>query len=464
MTVNGVLSDFNMMQIILRSMSEKTLMWVNSDEIFDIILNILHDNGFVYAKNGVRTFNVLKGSNNVTYSLTINVANSINIKVFNVMNVLSRSTKKRIKQSFNGENTLQIVTNIACEFYKNDIASATAASSAMAEYKKFRGYGEYNKLFPDSDIWKTEFRQAYSGGIVYSKNGEYHNGISYDCNSLYPYCLISNPMPIYLPEHYDGEYKIDGDMPMHADKITFRAELKKNCIPYGHVLWGDIGTDFGTDGYITRWITDVDMATLKKYYYVSIIKNIEGYKFRVARGLFTAYVEDWYDKKQHAKGAQRDIAKIMLNALIGKFGVYPRDTRMIPSWENGELSWRLHRETSDSRSYPPISMWVAAYARRMTLSAMHENVGHLIYGDTDSIVLDTKNSAIGVTIGKDIGEWKAQEWRDMRILGARRYAVRDNDNAESMNLAGVPLTTVIRYDDFRSGKHVKDDNGMPFVL
>ena len=469
MSCDGKVMPYDINVCSLLSLNKNTLMWVDSTKTAVKVVNDLHFAGYGLANSGMKTFDVTRGVNGHVYRISVRPTGKVTLRVYNVENILPHSTQTELFETFGGRSNLDMYTRIADKLLELGIKSPTAGSAAMAEYRETYGYGEYFKRFPKSDIWTTDMRQAYHGGIVYARPGEWHDGVSYDCNSMYPYSARSHAMPHGLPEHYDGAYEDDGEMPYHLDRLTFRAHVKDDCIPYAGMLFGDreeMSEDTG--GYITRWITDIDMDTLKKYYEVRIVEEIEGYKFSVRKGMFSLYVDEWYNRKSRDREGNRALDKIMLNSFIGKFGSFGEPRKLMPRWvDDGPATWGVVNEDDGKTvSYPPVAMWATSFARRKLLAAMHENKDHLIYADTDSIILDTDDTPKGIEISdRKLGAWKTEHrFRDMRILGIRRYAMRLNDGTTINNLAGTPMDHVIDYDDFRSGSRQRNSADQEFVL
>lgn len=464
MTADGEVLPYNFMTICLLAMQEKTTLWVSDTAVADIVVADIFQNGFTLAEKGYMTFSVMKGVNRVFYSATVRPDGTSSLKIYNLHNIFPKNKFDELRENFGGSTVLETFTNVSGELAAYDIASPTAATAAMAEYRKIGGFGLYFRRFPDSDIWRTDFRQAYAGGIIYAKNGEYGQGRSHDVNSLYPYKLRSMPMPYGEPEHYVGKYERDGNYPYHVDRLTFRADLKDDGIPWAGVIFGSTN-DFTTGGYITKWITHVDMILLQKYYDVSIVEHIEGYKFAAAKGMFSAYVDDWYSRKQVAHGSERDISKLMLVSLIGKFATQPRNSALQPVFEDEELKWKTIRTEPKTIAYPPVAMYVNAFAREQLLAAMYANKDNLIYSDTDSIITTGDKVCEIEESANELGKWKKdREFDKINIIAARRYAMLLKNGETYNNLAGVQRDEIIPYSEFKQGKKCFDSEGQSFVL
>lgn len=470
MTCDGKIMPYDINACSLISLRKNTIMWVDSTKTAVKIVNELHFSGYGLSNSGMKTFDVTRGVNGHVYRISVRPSGKVTLRIYNIENIIPNAGQTELFKTFGGTGKLDMYTRIADRLMEFGIHSPTAGSAAMAEYRNMCGYGEYFRRFPKSDIWTSEMRQAYHGGIVYAKTGEWHNGVSYDCNSMYPSAARNNAMPHGLPEHYDGTYVNDGKMPYHLDRLTFRAHVKDGCFPYAGMLFGsrdEMSEDTG--GYITRWMTDVDMETLKKYYEVRIVEEIEGYKFSACKGMFSLYVDEWYKRKSRDKVERRALDKMMLNSFIGKFGSFGENRKLMPKWYDDEApaTWGVVDDDNDKTiSYPPVAMWVTSFARRKLLAAMHANIGHLVYADTDSIILDTMETPKGIDVNDSkMGAWKIERrYKDMRVLGVRRYAMRLMDGTTINNLAGTPMSHVIDYEDFRPGSIQKNGAGEEFVL
>ena len=150
--------------------------------------------------------------------------------------------------------------------------------------------------------------------------GEYDGAIDFDVNSMYPWILRTQWLPYGEPEEYDGEYEHDKTMPLHADMLTFRADLKDGGLPFlsDAIMSAYTEKSASTHGFVTRVLTDIDQELLYENYNVTLFEHVKGWKFRRSKGMFLSYVNEWYNMKRNATGAQRELAKIMLNSLVGK--------------------------------------------------------------------------------------------------------------------------------------------------
>jgi hypothetical protein len=167
-------------------------------------------------------------------------------------------------------------------------------------------------------------RQGYQGGRVETlkpllKEVGYH----YDVNSLYPTAMLK-PMPIGQP------YEIQGNR-IPIDLKDFFGFVK--CTVYAPYMYFPI-LCLRTDHLIAPvgvfsglWFSEELKYALSKGY---SILNIEyGIQYEPHDNLFKDYIHDLYEIKRKEKGAKRNIAKLLMNSLYGRFGMHPIDSQSV---------------------------------------------------------------------------------------------------------------------------------------
>lgn len=330
----------------------------------------------------------------------------------------------------------------------------------------------YNDKFPQLDTEdKKSLHEAYIGGFMLAREGAYDKVIDVDCNSMYPSILRDEWLPWGLPEPYDGEYEQDDDMPLHCDELTFRAELK----PDGYPFLSDNRSIYGynrlttTCGYITKVLTDVDQRLLEENYEVSIYRHVRGWKFRRSKGFFRSFIDEWGGLKQRATGERRRMAKLIMNALVGKMASLPKGSILSPSSPDGvTLDWDVRKrdESNLNTDYLPVPVWVNAYARSRLMHVCHANAGRVLYANTDGCILSGWEPARSCDIHPtELGKWKiAARYERLTILGVNRYQGWREDGEVDICMAGSPFTEPIPYEDYHHGMHVVDDMGTMVVL
>lgn len=420
------------------------------------------------SKDGVwGTFNI-RGH---FYSFRVRMG-GITVDFLDVRNITRDDGSNVSRETFGGANDLETTWNIAQECAALNLKGTTIASMAMADYIG-GDYAGFKRHFPPLD--KEDYhrmRPAYYGAIVYSREGKYVDATSWDVNSLYPAIMRDMPMPTGMPEWYDGKYKYDADYPIHIDIVAFDARLRPgktatltNILP----VWGYEGERLdSTLGVITMPVTDVDWETLTENYDVHVWERIGGWKFRKSHGLYYNYVDKWFHVKQTATGERRQMAKLLLNSLVGKFGasLYRPMLHPKPSADGGVDFTVDKLESTNSLAWLPTAAYVNAYGRRILSRAMNENADRVIYADTDGMILEGLDTPIGIeTDGRKLGAWKNDHtYTKLSILGNRKYCGVETSGDTVMRLSGVHRAAPIPYDQFLPGSRHLNDDGHTFVL
>ena len=162
-------------------------------------------------------------------------------------------------------------------------------------------------------------------------NPRYQNkilsGISFDVNSLYPSVMYDSLLPFGEPFFYQGKYKDDIIYPLYIQRITCSFKLKEGKIPTIQIKHRQfIDNEYLTssnDEIVALTLTNIDLKLFLEQYEVEDLVYISGWKFKAMHGLFKEYIDKWIGIKNEStisgnKG-MRQIAKIQLNSLYGKF-------------------------------------------------------------------------------------------------------------------------------------------------
>lgn len=420
------------------------------------------------AKDGVwGTFNI-RGH---FYSFRVRMG-GVTVDFLDVRNITRDNGLNVSRETFGGMNDLETTWNIAQECAALNLRGTTIASMAMTDYID-GDYAGFRRHFPP--LTKEDYhrmRPAYYGAIVYSKPGEYQDCRSWDVNSLYPSIMRDAPMPTGSPIWYDGEYRHDDDYPLHIDVISFDARLKRkktatltNILP----VWGYEGERLdSTLGVVTMPVTNVDWETLSENYDMHVWEHVGGWKFRKSHGLYYNYVDKWFHVKQTATGERRQMAKLLLNSLVGKFGasLYRPLLHPKPSVAGGVDFTVDKPESANSLAWLPTAAYINAYGRQILSRAMNANTDHVLYADTDGMILEGLDAPIGIEADdQKLGSWKNDHtYEKLRILGNRKYCGVETGGDIVMRLSGVHRAAPIPYDEFTTGSHHLNDDGHVFVL
>lgn len=370
--------------------------------------------------------------------------------------------------------TAHITANIMKILKKAGYSKLTISSDAMSHWLKIE---ESNKRYhrddmPDLDpTVEANLRFAYRGGFNWL-NDKYKNltvgcGLVYDVNSLYPYCMRNFDLPYGAPEIYYGVEPTDKLFVAHI--IIGYATLKKGGIKcISNMQRTNKPVDKSTDKprkksqnksagstmtneYLPEleqfecWLTNYDLELLRSNYEVFSMKIYEVYAFNKTRGWFDAYIDKYYEIKKNASGSKRELAKLMLDSLYGRFGIKTNKKKSSASLVDGILQFD-NKTNVDNKSvrYLPIALFVTSIGRKLLIDTASEiGVDKILYMDTDSIhILGSYFDDELLKISKELGDWKIEHvFKKAKYINLKTYImdIVDNDKISTLvKMAGAP--------------------------
>lgn len=136
-------------------------------------------------------------------------------------------------------------------------------------------------------------------------------------------CLFGEPI------FFNGKYKEDKVYNLYIQMITCSFEIKENKIPTIQIknnrsfFKGNEYLLSSQNEIVCLVLTNIDLKLFLEHYNVYDLKYECGWKFKSIKGIFTNYIDKWVKRKNEAtiegNQGQRTLAKLMLNALYGKF-------------------------------------------------------------------------------------------------------------------------------------------------
>jgi DNA polymerase elongation subunit (family B) len=145
------------------------------------------------------------------------------------------------------------------------------------------------------------------------------------------------------------------------------------------------------------------------------ITPIEGYRFE-SDIIFKDYVDHFYEIKKNSEGAMKQISKLFLNSLYGRFGMSPilENTTIT---ESKIASDSLRPDIDINRQYAigddtrlnisvAIAAAITAYSRMIINNFKNLPDNEVYYSDTDSVVLS--KPLPDSMINKDLGGMKLE--------------------------------------------------------
>lgn len=240
----------------------------------------------------------------------------------------------------------------------------TQGSNALFDFKEIKNKRAFERLFPTLDKSIDEdIRKSYKGGFTYLnpiyKEKDVYNVNVLDVNSLYPSVMKFEKMPFGEPLFFEGKYKEDKVYDLYVQMLTCSFELKKNKIPMIQIKNDRFhfkGTEYLTSSkgeIVILTLTSVDLKLFFEQYEVYDLKFISGWKFKSMNGIFDEYIDKWIERKikasKEGNKGQRTLAKLMLNALYGKFATSLSVQNKSPYLEDGIIKYSLTEKEDKKR-------------------------------------------------------------------------------------------------------------------
>lgn len=464
----------------------------------EFILSWLFTQGFEYSvSHESRTFHSLISSSGKFYQLSITFEKGKSKQKSNQV-VICDSLKKlpmpvaRIAKSFEldeqkGEidytafrevghkltdeekeyitNDVVVVAKALREQFDHNLMRLTVGADALSMFKEIVGK-RWQTLFPELNLYiDGEIRKAYKGGYTYCQpqhqNRMVGEGCVFDVNSLYPSVMYSKPLPIGAPIYFKGMYEENPAYPLYIQHFTCMAKLKPGHLPTLQIKNNPffIGTEYVTDTEepVELYMSNVDLKLFNDHYDVDVLCYVGGWMFNSQTGFFQEYIDYWADIKATTRGGKRELAKLMLNSLYGKFATNPDVTPKIPTFDDdGIVHYVLGEPEFRKPVYTPVGVFVTAWARDTTIRAAQANYDRFIYADTDSLhLLGTEMPDIEIH-PSNLGAWKHEgNFTRAKFLRAKTY-MEEIDGEIHVKCAGLPanLRHEITFENFESGLQI----------
>lgn len=361
-------------------------------------------------------------------------------------------------------NDCRIVAQALNIQFGQGLTKMTNASDAMGSFKKLIGRDRFDKMFPVLPIeLDKQIRMAYKGGFVYLKpehaNKRGLQGLTLDVNSLYPWAMYSCMLPYGYPMKFEGEYEPDENFPLYIIRLACEFELKPDHIPTIQ-LKGNLSfvpTEYLTSSngeIVELTLTSVDYQLFKEHYNLYCVSFVGGWKFKGMTGIFKEYIDHWMSIKETTTGALRQLAKLMLNSLYGRFAMNPKSAKKIPYLdEDGVVRYTTETELRDP-VFTAMGAFITAYAREKTIRSAQSVYDRFIYADTDSLHLIGQDEPENLEIHPThLGAWKNEGvFTDSKYIRAKTY-METIDGVNKVTCAGMPenIKQQVTYENFCSG-------------
>ena len=355
-----------------------------------------------------------------------------------------------------------IVAEVLRQQFENGLTCMTSSSDALKEYKRCVREdfdGGFRSLFPELSIEEDRtVRAAYRGGFTYADSRTAGRivgaGIVLDVNSLYPsvmrFCQL--PMGDYSPVD-----TLPADDTLYIATFNFSASLKSRGIPCIQLRRSSRFSSTEYQSVIpvgtSLTLTSVDWKLINDMYDVDLVSVSDIITFESRTGFFDTYIDKWMEVKANSTGGKRQIAKLMLNSLYGKFASRTQRVNKYPTLEDGRVVMKTHEGEEAEPVYTPMGTFITAWARDKTIRSAAANYDRFLYADTDSLHLLGTEPPVGLEIHESrLGAWKIEGTFDRGIFVRAKQYCEEKDGVPDCHIAGLPrkLATEISPDDLLS--------------
>lgn len=374
-------------------------------------------------------------------------------------------------------NDCRIVASALKIQFEQGLSRMTMASDAMNFFKNVITPKQFDRYFPTFPIeLDRDIRRAYKGGYVYLKP-EYKGvrgleGCQLDINSLYPSIMYDRLLPIGYPVFFEGEPVDDPDFPLFIVRFECSFELRPGFLPTVQLknTFRFNPTEYisSSDGDIIDMVmTSVDLKLFLEHYETKNLNYISGWRFRGVSGIFKDYIDHWMKIKEANTGAIRQIAKLALNSLYGRFALNPKAYKRVSYLDEEDIVRYAIIDTEEKAKeygadppefrdpvYTAMGAFITAYAREKTIRSGQSVYDRFIYSDTDSLKLIGQDLPESLDIHPTrLGAWKDEgSFSDSKFIRAKTYMLT-TEKGVSVTCAGMPdnLKETVTYDNFCVG-------------
>lgn len=448
------------------------------------ILDYLEKNGWEWVEDNKhvkdKSYTTLISDMNQVYQITLYFTKDKRVKIYDSFKVIPLSVKRMAKDygldEGKGEldyeayrepghiltdeekdyirRDVQIVAHVLVEFIDEGLTKMTAGSNALYTYKRMLGGDRgFRKMYPEITEEEDAFiRKAYRGGFTYAdprySGKEVGAGIVFDVNSLYPSVMHDCKLPYGKPEWFTGKPPCNPKRPLWVAAVSCRFKVKKDHIPCIQ-LKGNFR--FKQTEYLEKsgvevvfTVTNVDWILINMQYDVKNVEWLGGFCFKANDWQFKEYVDKFTEQKIQAakegKPGKRQIAKLMLNSLYGKFATRIEVKGRRPMLdEDGVVRYTDMEVQKRKPVYLPVGVFVTAYARFKTITSAQSVYDRFLYADTDSLHL--LGTDIPANLDVDpfrLGAWKHEStFTRAKFLRAKCYTEEIDGELET-HVSGMP--------------------------
>ena len=299
----------------------------------------------------------------------------------------------------------------------------------MITYDQYGSKWLFGKYYQTEQLYKLwNDREIYRGGLCLINQryiGRTVKGLyKYDKNSFYPWVMSTGKMPM-------GKCTTTKKRPLNIEDAVIHIQWTAKSKFEGLAPYDD--KEFICDD---MWIWGCELLELMNWYETFDIEYIEYmvWPHNEVDKQMVRYITNAYQGKQSSVGIQRELHKLKMNSIYGKFGenCYKHITKEI----DGAIQESIDRgfvigDKAPTRNVA-VSAKITALARAELLRSIRVATNerpdlYYVYGDTDSMILTIPYD----NVGKNLGEFKFEgRFQKGRVLGKKCYMLYDGEKYE----------------------------------
>lgn len=386
----------------------------------------------------------------------------------------------------------------------------TAGSNALHDFtERFGGKEKFKEKFPQlegavshknpgetpeeekkrldyEDSFEDNFtRKSYRGAVCMTKEGIENQtlrgitGITVDKHSMYPSQMHSksgNYYPVgkgtwtnmgvsgHMRPIKQVETILDTIKNNYGKKVCFLSFMVDFTVKPDHAPFVQL-RNFSrfapnqfikdSEGMVRMYMSDVEFKLFTEQYDINAFQFLKAIEYNAEIGLFDGFINYWYGIKESSKGALKQLAKLMLNSLYGKFATSLEGDSMEAhlgytdkrgNYHDDGVVHYTHLAEERKGVYIPVGAMVTAYARCDLVRAIQVNWDNFLYCDTDSLHLKGLPREIPIT-KKDICTWGIEgTFNRAKYIRQKTYFEVDNRGGRTVRCAGLPRSVIKEVD------------------
>ena len=485
---------------------EERNVWVSHNLSYDlryIIAYVLeHNEDYWFEDMGLRTdtdfyvFGIIRKSDNAV----IHFVDSLAVFPRSLKDFASQFAPDHLKKDgpnfeggerFNPKNPLHIeyargdaealyyAINVYAKTIEQDYGVTLGYTAAGTSLKAWQAtLQEDEKYFRQSRKPRDFIRRGYYGGIVFiTDSNPVENAVTYDINSSYP-AQMRKGVPsgkAARTHHYYNSLECPG---FYECEVSAPHDLIVPILPYRN----DKGILEWVRGGFTGVYSNLEIDFAREHGY--IIKTGMGYVFDDLCFPFDAYVDQCESIRTGAKKTPREtVAKLMQNALYGKFGTkeerrvlfipetdedFTDATPLNPDDPDNPFWVRREDQSEDMLNKIEWAAWITSQARLALLRVVYAIGPSLcLYGDTDSLTMRPDADQSLIPCSNKYGDFKKEKvWEQFRAIAPKCYCgiIENRRTGKSKGQRSKRMTEAAWMELFKTGMVEIDSFQVPSIM